>query len=98
MQIDPLAEELGDRFAAAGFQLFLVGGVVRDAVLGRLRPGADFDFSTDARPRATSQILRGWAEGQYLVGARYGTVGARKDGRRLEITTFREEVYVPEDR
>jgi poly(A) polymerase len=98
IEIDPLSKELGDRFQAAGHELFLVGGVVRDLVMGRLAPDtdADFDFATDASPAETSRLLRGWAEAQYLVGVRFGTVGARRHGRVVEITTFREERY-PED-
>ncbi len=96
LEIDPLSKELGDRFQAAGHELYLVGGVVRDLVTGRLAPDTDADFATDASPAETSRLLRGWAEAQYLVGVRFGTVGARRHGRVLEITTFREERY-PED-
>ncbi len=96
LEIDPLAKELGDRFQAAGHELFLVGGAVRDLVTGRLAPGTDTDFATDATPAETSRLLRGWAEAQYLVGVRFGTVGARRHDRVIEITTFREERY-PED-
>jgi poly(A) polymerase len=96
LEIDPLAKELGDRFQSAGHELYLVGGVVRDLVMGRLTPATNFDFTTDATPAETSRLLRGWAEAQYLVGVRFGTVGARRDGALLEITTFREERY-PED-
>ncbi|HZB79558.1 MAG TPA: CCA tRNA nucleotidyltransferase [Actinomycetota bacterium] len=96
LEIDPLSKELGDRFQAAGHELYLVGGVVRDLVMGRLAPDTDADFATDASPAETSRLLRGWAEVQYLVGVRFGTVGARRHGRVLEITTFREERY-PED-
>ncbi|MDP9119509.1 MAG: CCA tRNA nucleotidyltransferase [Actinomycetota bacterium] len=96
LEIDPISKELGDRFQAAGHELYLVGGVVRDLVMGRLAPDTDADFATDASPAETSRLLRGWAEAQYLVGVRFGTVGARRHGRVLEITTFREERY-PED-
>ena len=96
LEIDPLAKELGDRFQAAGNELYLVGGVVRDLVIGRLTPVTNFDFATDALPAETSRLLRGWAEAQYLVGVRFGTVGARRHGTLVEITTFREERY-PED-
>ena len=96
LEIDPLAKELGDRFQAAGHELYLVGGVVRDLVIGRLTPVTNFDFATDALPAETSRLLRGWAEAQYLVGVRFGTVGARRHGTLVEITTFREERY-PED-
>jgi poly(A) polymerase len=96
VEVSPVATELGERFRAAGHELHLVGGVVRDLLLGRT-PG-DLDLATDALPRETTRILRGWAERQYLVGARYGTVGARVGGTRFEITTFREEVYAEEHR
>lgn len=96
LEIDPMSKELGDRFQAAGHELYLVGGVVRDLVMGRLAPATNFDFATDATPAETSRLLRGWAEAQYLVGVRFGTVGARRHGTLVEITTFREERY-PED-
>jgi poly(A) polymerase len=96
IEIDPLSKELGDRFQAAGHELYLVGGVVRDLVMGGLAPATNVDYATDASPAETSHLLRGWAEAQYLVGVRFGTVGARRHGTLLEITTFREERY-PED-
>ncbi len=98
LEVDPLARELGERFAAAGHELYLVGGVVRDLVLGRLADDADFDLATDAAPHETTRVLRDWADRRYLVGVRFGTVGALKGDRRLEITTFREEVYDAEHR
>lgn len=97
LEIDPLAKELGDRFQAAGHELYLVGGVVRDLMTGRLAPD-NFDFATDATPAEISKVLRGWAESQYLVGVRFGTVGARRHGLLLEITTFREERYPQDER
>lgn len=87
----PLLGELGGLFEAAGHQLFLVGGSVRDAVLGRLT--ADLDFTTDARPAAVQQILGPWADALWDTGIDFGTVGAGKAGRRLEITTFRADSY-----
>jgi|FLYN01.1.fsa_nt_gi poly(A) polymerase len=96
LEVDPLAKELGERFRAAGHELYLVGGAVRDLFLRRLRDDQELDLATDATPHETIQVLRGWADAHYLVGVRFGTVGARRDGRVLEITTFREEIY-PED-
>ena len=87
----PLLAEVGGLFEAAGHQLFLVGGSVRDAVLGRLT--ADLDFTTDARPAAVQQILGPWADALWDTGIDFGTVGAGKAGRRLEITTFRADSY-----
>ncbi len=96
IDIPPVATELGARFQKAGHQLFLVGGAVRDAVLGR--PGTELDFATDARPHQIIAILQGWAESRFLVGIRFGTVGAVKRGHDLEITTFREEIYAEDSR
>jgi len=87
----PVALELGRRFDAAGFALALVGGSVRDAMLGRL--GTDLDFTTDARPDDVLVLVRGWADAVWDVGIAFGTVGARKGGWDLEITTYRAEAY-----
>ena len=62
------------------------------------RPSPDLDFATSAPPAETTRLLRGWAERKYLVGVAFGTVGALKDGERLEITTYRKEVYAEEHR
>jgi poly(A) polymerase len=95
--IPPIAQELGVRFRDANHELHLVGGWVRDAVLGR-EHGKEIDFATDAKPAEVIRILQGWADARKLVGIRYGTVGARKDHFDLEITTFREEVYKEDSR
>src|SRR5215831_15107592 len=91
LRISPVADELGRRFAAAGHELHLVGGTVRDALLGRL--GNDLDFATDAHPDATLGVLAGWAEATWETGREFGTIGAARHGLRLEITTFRAEAY-----
>ena len=83
--------EIGGRFAIAGHQLYLVGGSVRDAVLGRLT--TDLDFTTDARPEDVQRIVRPWADALWDTGIEYGTVGVGKAGHRLEITTFRADSY-----
>jgi poly(A) polymerase len=95
--IPPIAQELGVRFRDANHELHLVGGWVRDAVLGR-EQGKEIDFATDAKPAEVIRILQGWADARKLVGIRYGTVGARKGHFDLEITTFREEVYKEDSR
>ncbi|MQY27027.1 CCA tRNA nucleotidyltransferase [Nocardia aurantia] len=83
---------LGELFAARGHHLYLVGGSVRDAVLGRL--GSDLDFTTDARPEQVLQIVRGWADHLWDTGGlAFGTVSASKSGWQLEITTFRSDSY-----
>src|SRR5437773_7448872 len=98
IDVADVAKELGERYAAAGFSLYLVGGVVRDTILGRARAEDDLDFATEATPSESTRVLQGWADARYMVGARFGTVGARKHDRTLEITTFREEIYREDDR
>ncbi len=96
LDVPTLAKELGERFVEAGYELYLVGGSVRDIVRGK--PFPDWDFCTSAHPTETTRVLRGWADRQYLIGVAFGTVGALKDGHRIEITTFRKEVYAEEHR
>jgi poly(A) polymerase len=88
--------ELADRLRAAGHECYLVGGTVRDAFLGADSP--DVDLATDARPDDVRRLVDGWADHVWLQGERFGTVGAEYDGQRLEITTFRGDVYRPDSR
>jgi poly(A) polymerase len=85
---------LGELFSAAGHELYLVGGPVRDFFLGRESP--DLDFATDAKPSEMLPLLRPVATQLWMQGIRFGTIGALVDGRRVEVTTYREEWY-PED-
>ncbi len=87
----PLLRELGERFAAAGHELALVGGPVRDAFIGRTSP--DLDFTTDASPDATLAVIRGWADAHWEIGRAFGTIGLRKGDAQIEITTYRTDVY-----
>jgi poly(A) polymerase len=87
---------LGKRFADAGEQLALVGGPVRDLMLGRLHH--DLDFTTSARPEVTERLLEGWADARWDVGRAFGTIGARKGSWQVEITTWRSESYDPSSR
>ncbi len=91
LRVSPVADELGRRFGAAGHELHLVGGSVRDALLGHLND--DLDFCTDARPEQTLALVKGWADAIWETGREFGTIGVQKDGLRLEITTFRAEAY-----
>ncbi|MGY1740471.1 MULTISPECIES: CCA tRNA nucleotidyltransferase [unclassified Blastococcus] len=107
VDVSPVLAELGERFAAAGFQAHLVGGSVRDALLAAgsgaggpatgTVPG-DLDVTTDARPEQTLELLRGWAGSTWNQGIAFGTVGAEVRGVRLEITTFRADRYDRESR
>ncbi|MEU0653925.1 CCA tRNA nucleotidyltransferase [Streptomyces albogriseolus] len=99
LRVAPVADDLARRFQEAGFSLALVGGSVRDALLGRL--GNDLDFTTDARPQDVLKIMRPWADAVWDVGIAFGTVGAQKEARvgdtdrsfQIEVTTYRSEAY-----
>ena len=95
-RIAPVTDELGRRFAAAGEEIALVGGPVRDAMLGRLHN--DLDFTTSARPEVTERLLKGWAEAIWDIGRDFGTIGCRRGEWQVEITTYRSEAYDPESR
>ena len=95
-RISPVIDDLGRRFHTAGHELALVGGSVRDAFLGRL--GHDLDLTTDARPDRVLEIVRDWADAVWTIGIDFGTVGLRKGGYQLEITTYRSESYNPKSR
>jgi poly(A) polymerase len=86
------------RLSDAGYEAYLVGGSVRDALLDLVRPEADLDLCTNARPDAVEALLRGWADQVWVQGKRFGTIGSELGGRRFEITTFRAEVYRSESR
>lgn len=88
--------ELGSLFADAGHELAIVGGPVRDAVLGR--PGTDWDFTTSARPDDIERLVGAWADAMWDVGREFGTVGLRKGGHQLEITTYRSDAYDADSR
>ena len=92
----PESTELAKAFNAAGFKLALVGGPVRDAILGRL--GNDLDFTTDAKPAQTKKILESWADSVWEIGAEFGTIAARKGEIEVEITTYRSESYDSDSR
>jgi poly(A) polymerase len=97
----PLVDELrpfAERFAAAGHRLYLVGGSVRDAILGRPLETIDLDFTTDAHPDDIEALVAGWADAVWTQGKRFGTIGAAREGRDYEITTHRAEAYTPESR
>ncbi|CPY14817.1 Poly(A) polymerase PcnA [Mycobacteroides abscessus] len=91
-----LLSELGALFDSAGFDLYLVGGSVRDAALGK--PGIDLDFTTDARPEQVQNLVTGWAEAIWDTGIAFGTIGVARRGQRVEITTFRSDSYDQQSR
>jgi poly(A) polymerase len=95
-RVTPLADDLGRVFASAGHELALVGGPVRDVLLGRTV--SDLDFTTDARPERILEIVDGWADAVWTIGIEFGTVGLRKGDQQIEITTYRSESYDPKSR
>ncbi|WP_442940912.1 CCA tRNA nucleotidyltransferase [Nocardioides sp. NBC_00368] len=95
-RIAPVIDSLGEAFAADGHELALVGGPVRDAMLGR--PHNDLDFTTSARPEETEKILRTWGEALWDMGRDFGTIGTRKGPWQVEVTTYRSEAYSADSR
>lgn len=95
-RISPVIDDLGRLFTAEGHEIALVGGSVRDAFLGRL--GHDLDLTTDALPERVLEIVQDWADTVWTIGIEFGTVGLRKGGYQLEITTYRSESYNPKSR
>jgi len=100
MRIAPVVDRLAALFAAAGHSLYLVGGSVRDALLGRL--GHDLDFTTSARPDAIEALLRKFSRAVWTIGKEYGTVGCKVTDAGgawvIEVTTFRSDAYVNQSR
>jgi poly(A) polymerase len=100
-RLEPLVAEtapLAAAFDSAGKRLYLVGGVVRDALLDRLRPDGDLDFTTDATPEETERIVAPLATALWTQGKRFGTIGLAIGERTYEITTHRAEAYRPDSR
>ncbi|MDO5498419.1 MAG: CCA tRNA nucleotidyltransferase, partial [Propionibacteriaceae bacterium] len=112
LRIAPVADRLGELFTGAGHELYLVGGSVRDALMGRL--GHDLDFTTSARPDDVEALLREFVRGVpggavWDIGKEFGTIGVRvptdgalgegaEDYWVIEVTTFRAEIYREDSR
>jgi poly(A) polymerase len=94
--LPPVALDLAEAFAAAGHELALVGGPVRDLFLRR--DIADLDFTTSARPDETEAVLAAWGDAHWDVGRQWGTIGARRGGTIVEVTTYRSDTYEPASR
>ena len=100
LRIAPVADRLGELFSKAGHELYLVGGSVRDALLGRL--GHDLDFATSAHPDAVEKLLRKLSPAVWTIGKEYGTIGCKVDvggvSWIIEVTTYRSDVYAGHSR
>ena len=95
-RLAPLIDSLGALFTEAGHELHLVGGPVRDAMLGRSHH--DLDFTTSAPPEVSEKLLGGWGDALWDMGRDFGTIGARKGPWVVEVTTYRSETYDPSSR
>ena len=97
----PIADELApvvDAFVSGGFELFVVGGLVRDLAGNRSVDLVDIDLATDAEPDQVRSLLRGRVGSLWRQGERFGTIGVAVGTRKVEITTYRAEVYHPDSR
>ena len=92
----PHISRLSAVFAAAGFELALVGGPVRDAFLNRAL--TDLDFTTNARPDDILALVKPISDAHWDIGRAFGTIGARIAGHTVEITTYRSDAYDRETR
>lgn len=92
IEIPKTALDLAEAYSQSEHRLWLVGGWVRDALLGNLH--SDMDFATDASPQVSLELLKKWSKGRvWDLGLQFGTVGAERDGVKVEITTLRSEEY-----
>jgi poly(A) polymerase len=96
LRLAPVIDELGERFAEAGHEIALVGGPVRDAMLGRAHK--DLDFATSAHPDLTERLLKSWGDATWDMGRGFGTIGARRGEWRVEVTTYRSDSYATDSR
>lgn len=96
VRADGPSVELAELFRARDLEIYLVGGSLRDALLGRVP--SDLDFATNARPEQIKDVVKGWADATYGIGEQFGTIGVRKGDLVHEITTFRDEIYRDDSR
>jgi len=92
----PLLDSLGAMFESAGYELALVGGPVRDAILGRVAP--DIDLTTNATPEQILEIIKGKVDTHWEIGKEFGTIGCRIGDNQIEITTYRTDKYDADSR
>ncbi len=96
VRVSPVISALGEHFADAGHEVALVGGSVRDSLMGRL--GNDLDFTTSATPDEVEGLLAGHVEAMWDIGKEFGTIGCRVGQLTCEITTYRTEQYDSDSR
>jgi len=96
VRAEPALQTLARRFTAAGHELAIVGGPVRDALMDR--KSQDWDLTTSALPEVIEQLIAGWADAVWDVGREFGTIALRKGSAQIEITTYRSDEYDPTSR
>ena len=89
-------KELNMLFLSKKKDLYVVGGSVRDAILGRELK--DIDLTTNAHPEEIEEIVDKWSDKTWKIGAMYGTISVKKNNYQMEITTYRKEIYRKESR
>jgi poly(A) polymerase len=92
----PLLKQLGELFTQAGHEIALVGGPVRDAILGRAAP--DLDFTTSANPEQILALVKPISQATWDIGREFGTIAAQIQGEQVEITSYRADSYDKESR
>jgi len=90
--------ELGELLAAEGHEAYLVGGTVRDAFLDLDLDHRDIDIATSARPEVVERLMGPWADAVWTQGRAFGTIGALKERRHFEVTTYRADTYRSDSR
>ncbi len=95
VDVQRLSARIADEFAriAPGAELFLVGGIVRDLLLGA-PVGHDLDITTSALPPQTERALHAAGGKVFKIGEKFGTIGAVFVDVQVEVTTYRAEAYV----
>jgi poly(A) polymerase len=96
--VDGVPLRVARAFADAGFDLLLVGGSVRDALMDRMRESEEYDFTTPAQPDEIERILKSIARNVITIGKEFGTIGCTIDDVVVEVTTFRSEIYRDDSR
>ncbi len=92
IKIPDYIEKILAALSGGGYQAYIVGGAVRDILLGA--EPKDYDIATDARPEEVASLAdrQGWPVVEKL-GQNFGVVVVVADGQGVEVATFRREIY-----
>ena len=92
----PFLKELSNLYAKNGFQIYLVGGAVRDGILGI--ETKDFDFTTNASSEDSIKMLNKNNYKTTEIGRAFGTIETTVEDYSIHITTYREDKYNKDSR